>query len=123
MERDLLKVSLDEEKLKVKAAEEKHTIDFQQLNSDAARSYGPGFEQALVQVKHFNPTTDVSECDPLKELGNDVIVYLGDGEVELVSVGGNNDEEIVDSQGGKINKPAEDSGKMGNEEQGDAPLI
>ncbi|KAJ1436568.1 hypothetical protein SESBI_04182 [Sesbania bispinosa] len=122
VERDSLKIGLNEEKLKVKAAEEKYTVDFQQLNSDAAQSYGLGFEQALIQVKHFNPMADVSKCDPLKELVNGALVDLGDGEEEPVSVGVHNEEEVVDSQGGEINKPAEDSDKVGNEEQGDAPL-
>ncbi|KAJ1384041.1 hypothetical protein SESBI_42888 [Sesbania bispinosa] len=112
-----------EGKLKVKAAEEKYNIDFQQLNSDAARSYGLGFEQALVQVKHFNPAADVSECDPLKELVNNVLMDLGDDEEELVLVGGHNDEEVVDSQGAETNKPPEESDKVGNEEQGNAPLV
>ncbi|KAJ1405804.1 hypothetical protein SESBI_25567 [Sesbania bispinosa] len=122
VERDSLKIVLNEEKLKVKADEEKYIVDFQQLNSDAAQSYGLGFEQALIQVKHFNPMADISEYDPLKELVNGALIDLGDGEEEPVSVGVHNEEEVVDSQGGEINKPAEDSDKVGNEEQGDAPL-
>ncbi|KAJ1391824.1 hypothetical protein SESBI_36333 [Sesbania bispinosa] len=121
-ERDLLKLGLDKEKLRVKATQEKYTIDFQQLNFDAAKSYGLGFEQALVQAKHFNPTVDISECDPLKELVNGVLVDLGEGEEDHGSSGPDNEEEIVDSQGGEINKPTEDSNRAGNEEQGDVPL-
>ncbi|KAJ1393389.1 adenylosuccinate lyase, partial [Sesbania bispinosa] len=119
---DSLKVGLHGEKLKVKAVEEKYNIDFQQLNFDAARSYGLGFEQALTQVKHFNPTVDVSECDPLKELVNNVLVDLDDGEEEHVSADGINDEEVADSQGPEVVKPIEESNRVGNEEQGNAPV-
>ncbi|KAJ1396310.1 putative Niemann-Pick C1 protein [Sesbania bispinosa] len=56
VERDSLKTCLDEENLKVKVAKEKYNSNFQQLNANVARSYGLGFEQALAQVKHFNPT-------------------------------------------------------------------
>ncbi|KAJ1418156.1 Clp protease ClpP [Sesbania bispinosa] len=59
VERDSLKTGLYKEKLKVKAAEEKYNTDFQQLNVDARRSYGLGFEKALIQAKHFNPIVDV----------------------------------------------------------------
>ncbi|KAJ1403784.1 F-box/kelch-repeat protein [Sesbania bispinosa] len=122
MERDLLKVGLDEEKLKVKATEDKYNADFQQLNSDAARSYGLGFEQALIQVKHFNPTVDVSECDPLKELVNNALVDLGDSEEEVRSVDKQNNEEVADSQDPEAVRPTEKISRVENEEQGDAPL-
>ncbi|KAJ1442511.1 F-box/kelch-repeat protein [Sesbania bispinosa] len=121
-ERDSLKGDLEKEKLKVKAAGDKYAADFQQLNFDAARSYGLGFEQTLVQIKHFNPEADISGCDPMKELVNNVLVDLGEGEEDPGSADHGNEEEIADSQGGEINKPTEDSNKLGNEEQGDAPL-
>ncbi|KAJ1403215.1 hypothetical protein SESBI_27490 [Sesbania bispinosa] len=123
VERDSLKASLDAEKLKVKAAEEKYNTDFQQLNSDVARSYDLGFEHALAQAKHFNPTADVSNCDPLKELANNVLVDLGDGKEENVSAGGLNDEEVVDSQGPEAIKLTEESNRVSKEEQGNALAV
>ncbi|KAJ1381516.1 F-box/kelch-repeat protein [Sesbania bispinosa] len=123
VERDSLKTSLDAENSKVKVAVEKYSTDFQQFNFDAARSYGLGFEQALVQAKHFNPTADVSNCDPLKELVNNVLVDLGDGEEENFSTGGFNDEEVADLQGPDVIKPTEESNRVGNEEHVDAPAV
>ncbi|KAJ1409696.1 hypothetical protein SESBI_22515 [Sesbania bispinosa] len=77
----------------------------------------------LKLAKHFNPTVDVSNCDPLKELANNVLVDLGDGEEENVSVGGLNDEEVIDSQEPEVIKPTEKSNRVGNEEQGNSPAV
>ncbi|KAJ1387720.1 hypothetical protein SESBI_39707 [Sesbania bispinosa] len=115
-ERDSLRVGLDQEKLKVKTAEEKYETDFQQLNAEAARSYGLGFEQALIQFKHFNPTVDVSDCVFLKELINNKLVDLRDGGEENGSADGLDNEEVADLQGPKVNKPAEEVNEAGNEE-------
>ncbi|KAJ1429981.1 Cys-tRN [Sesbania bispinosa] len=86
------------------------------------KGVNPGEGLALVQIKHFNPEADISGCDPMKELVNNVLVDLGEGEEDPGSADHGNEEEIVDSQGGEVNKLAEDSDKAGNEEQGDSPL-
>ncbi|KAJ1409894.1 hypothetical protein SESBI_22363 [Sesbania bispinosa] len=123
VERDSLKVGINEEKLKVKTVEEKYETDFQQLNFEVAKSYGLCFEQDFIQVKHFNPTADVSNCDSLKELINNKLVDLGDGEEENGSADGLNNEEVVDSQGLEANKSAEEVNEVRNEEQGNGPVF
>ncbi|KAJ1417061.1 growth arrest-specific protein 8-like [Sesbania bispinosa] len=120
-ERDSLKTDLDKARLTVKSLEEKYIVDFNQLNSDAAKSYGLGFEQALAQAKHFNPSIDVSGCDPLKEIMKGVLVDLGDDNEEDGSATPENQEEIGDSQG-DVDKPNDDVGGVGNEDQGNAPV-
>ncbi|KAJ1383100.1 hypothetical protein SESBI_43695 [Sesbania bispinosa] len=120
-ERDSLKTGLENEKLKIKSVEERYTLDFKQLNSDAAKSYGLGFEQALAQAKHFNPNIEVSGCDPLKKIVKGVLVDLGVGDEEDGSVTPENREEIGDSQGGDFDKPADDIYGVGDEDQGNAP--
>ncbi|KAJ1394182.1 hypothetical protein SESBI_34407 [Sesbania bispinosa] len=120
-ERDSLKTDLEKAKLTIKSVEEKYTLDFKQLNSDAAKSYGLGFERALAQAKHFNPNIDVSGCDPLKEIMKGVLVDLGEGDEEDGSGTPENREEIGDSQGGDFEKPTDDIDGVGNEDQGNAP--
>ncbi|KAJ1417403.1 hypothetical protein SESBI_16672 [Sesbania bispinosa] len=85
----------------LKSAEEKYATDFRKLNSDAAHSYRLGFEQALIQIKHFNPEADTSGCDPMKEVVNNALVDLGEGDEDPGSADPDNEEEIGDSQGGR----------------------